>query len=104
MISRMYCKQCASETLHQGMACVHCGESIAAVVVPPKKKLGFANAKQARPYSIEHRGEHLSLKQIAKLEGIAYETLTQRFRNGLRGDALVAKVPPMRARPKVRAA
>jgi hypothetical protein len=57
-----------------------------------------------RPYAIEFRGELLSLKQIAKRESVAYATLTERFRNGVRGDELVAKVPPARARPKGKAA
>lgn len=101
MISRIYCGTCKEDTLHQRMVCIHCG-NVAANAVPERKR-GFNNSKPVRrPYSIAFRGEALSLKQIARREGIAYATLTERFRNGLRGEALVEKVPPMRARPKIR--
>jgi hypothetical protein len=85
------------------MTCVHCGSG-SVVPINPVRKRGYNNAAVRRPYTVEWRGELLSLKQIARREGVAYSTLTERFRNDLRGDKLVAKVPPMRARPKARAA
>lgn len=100
-LARVYCQTCDEETLHQRDECVHCGSSLRPQV-QPKTKRGFNNSVKAvrRPYCVEFGGEHLSLKEIAKRSGIAYQTVTQRFRNGLRGEALVAKVPPAMARPK----
>lgn len=102
-LSRANCAACGSETMHRRDACVHCGTSRMPVMVRQVKKLTMPVGIR-RPYCIEFGGEHLSLKDIAKRAGLAYETVTQRFRNGLRGKDLVAAVPPIRARPKRRAA
>lgn len=103
MISRIHCVTCKADTLHQGMTCIHCGNS--QIVTMRERKKSFSDSKKVhRPYSIEFCGELLSLKEIAKRSGVAYKTITFRFRNGLRGDRLVEKVTPMRARPKVKSA
>jgi hypothetical protein len=95
-MTRRFCAQCRSETLHKRLLCVHCSQDVEV------KKLSVPRTR--RPYSVEFRGELLSLKQIAERTGLAYETITLRFRNGLRGERLIARVPPRMARPKHRRA
>lgn len=104
-LTRVYCGRCAEETIHRRDECIHCGAG-RRPPEPVKPKRGFNNSVKParRPYCVEFGGEHLSLKDIAKRSGLAYATVTQRFRNGLRGEALTAKVPPMMARPKRNAA
>lgn len=103
-LTRTHCPTCDEETIHQRDVCIHCGTSRRPA---PKreKRFGFNNStKGRRQYRVEFGGEHLSLKDISRRTGIAYATLTERFRNGLRGEELVAKVPAVRARPKGKAA
>ena len=100
-LTRNYCSTCAVETLHKREACIHCGASRArAVTHKPRRPSNPMGIR--RPYAIEFRGEMLSLKEIAKKVGISYATVTCRFRNGARGEALVVEVPPAMARPKVK--
>jgi hypothetical protein len=100
---RSHCVTCRSETLHKREVCIHCGTSRAVVVIEPKRKKSMPVGIR-RPYSVEFRGEVLSLKEIAKRVDVSYATITHRFRHGVRGEGLVAKVSPAMARPKRRVA
>lgn len=101
-LTRKYCSACHCETLHKREACIHCGLNVLPVVRHETRRQAMPMGIR-RPYTIEFRGEMLSLKEIAKKAGVSYATVTCRFRSGMRGEALGAPVPPMMARAKVRA-
>lgn len=93
-MARQYCVSCRQETLHERWGCIHCRVAPLARSQPAERK--------PRPYRVEFGGEVLSLTQLARREGVALSTLTERFRNGATGAELVRKVPPLLARPKAK--
>jgi len=42
-------------------------------------------------YTVEHKGQQVSLTELSKLTGISYTTLHKRYKAGIRGGALVDK-------------
>ena len=96
-MSRVYCGQCCQETLHLRGSCIHCQASHVIVIRPHPR---LTKPAMPRPYKVPFRGEMLSLKQIAKLVGLAYSTVTERYRAGLRDNDLVEAIAPDRSRPK----
>ncbi len=98
-LSRLHCSKCAEETLHYGSRCVHCGTSKLQPAAAPKGK--WMKSRQPLPKNgVAFRGEFLSLREIARRVGIAYGTMEFRFAGGLRDEALVAPIPPMRSRKR----
>jgi hypothetical protein len=64
------------------MKCPHCGE-----VYP-----------NGRAIVIEHAGKTVSLRDLANMAGIAYQTLRHRWRRGDRGPELIRPADPKYSR------
>lgn len=54
----------------------------------------------AEEYQIEYKGQVVTMAELSRLSGISQQTLSYRYKQGLRGHALVATPAPKGPRPK----